>query len=448
VFCSADAATGGAWLHSGKNWLRSADASFALGLDLQPQDLTPPTVSVTPPASPTRAPRVEFASDDPDATFTCSVDGGAAAPCDSPFAPAGLSDGPHHVRVVARDVMDNVSAPATASFVVDTAAPSATVTIDAGNAADHTVHATVKLSEPGTFTCALDGVTVACSAFTPAAEGAHTLTVSATDTVGNGGDTPAPFTSDWTSPVVDPVDDIEVTATPGGDDDSANRTRPGTVVDFDITANDNLDPAPAVTCDPESGSFFGLGTTTVTCTARDAAGNPSAPVTFTVSVLPPPPDAADIDIAYDPADDALDVTETHGGDVAWQGRRLLVATAGDHTTRASVRRVGSVAEQDHLDRGLRLSYLRYDDGPRLRPATNGYGFRSTERRDGSLKRVVIAARAGRRAVVVKYSAGSDRSEIRYLRSGRTLRVVRVDGLAIPHLRTEAGAVVIDVAGGG
>ncbi len=54
---------------------------------------------------------------------------------------------------------------------------------------------------------------------------------------------------------------------------------------------------------------------------------------------------------------------------------------------------------------MRFAYLRYDDGPRLRPTTNGYGYRSSERRDGSLKRLVIVARAGRNAVVVKYSAG-------------------------------------------
>ncbi len=57
--------------------------------------------------------------------------------------------------------MDNVSAPATASFTVDTAAPTAAITIVPGNAADHTTAVTVVLSEPGTFTCALDGAPVA-----------------------------------------------------------------------------------------------------------------------------------------------------------------------------------------------------------------------------------------------------------------------------------------------
>lgn len=42
------------------------------------------------------------------------------------------------------------------------------------------------------------------------------------------------------------------------------------------TATDNEDPNPAVTCDPASGSVFAVGTTTVTCTARDAHGNTSS----------------------------------------------------------------------------------------------------------------------------------------------------------------------------
>ena len=40
---------------------------------------------------------------------------------------------------------------------------------------------------------------------------------------------------------------------------------------------------PIVTCDPASGSTFALGTTTVTCSANDAAGN-TGDNTFTVTV--------------------------------------------------------------------------------------------------------------------------------------------------------------------
>jgi HYR domain-containing protein len=53
---------------------------------------------------------------------------------------------------------------------------------------------------------------------------------------------------------------------------------------FVTTATDNCDPAPVVVCNPPSGSSFPLGTTTVTCTATDAAGN-TAQCTFNVTVV-------------------------------------------------------------------------------------------------------------------------------------------------------------------
>ena len=49
------------------------------------------------------------------------------------------------------------------------------------------------------------------------------------------------------------------------------------------TATDLVDPAPSVVCAPASGSTFPLGTTTVTCTATDAAGNHAA-TSFHVTV--------------------------------------------------------------------------------------------------------------------------------------------------------------------
>src|SRR5205085_1328807 len=74
----------------------------------------------------------------------------------------------------------------------------------------------------------------------------------------------------------------------------ANRTVPNTTgqcganVSFTATATDNCSPpqaAPTVSCSPSSGSFFNVGTTTVTCTASDASPNsPDTICTFTVRV--------------------------------------------------------------------------------------------------------------------------------------------------------------------
>lgn len=57
----------------------------------------------------------------------------------------------------------------------------------------------------------------------------------------------------------------------------------GAVAAFEAAATDALDPSPVVSCSPASGSTFALGRTTVTCTAKDAAGNTSSG-SFTVKV--------------------------------------------------------------------------------------------------------------------------------------------------------------------
>lgn len=57
----------------------------------------------------------------------------------------------------------------------------------------------------------------------------------------------------------------------------------GTAISFSATASDNDPVAPEVTCSPASGSTFPLGTTTVTCSAADAAGN-TAEGSFNVAV--------------------------------------------------------------------------------------------------------------------------------------------------------------------
>ena len=49
----------------------------------------------------------------------------------------------------------------------------------------------------------------------------------------------------------------------------------GAVVAFTVTATDDVDPSPAVTCNPPSGSSFPVGTTPVQCRAADTSGNAS-----------------------------------------------------------------------------------------------------------------------------------------------------------------------------
>jgi hypothetical protein len=72
----------------------------------------------------------------------------------------------------------------------------------------------------------------------------------------------------------------------------------GTVVEFECTATDNVDPNPIVICDPPSGSTFPPATMTVTCLATDASGN-SSTCTFTVTVVDTTPPVISI-IAPEP----------------------------------------------------------------------------------------------------------------------------------------------------
>lgn len=63
----------------------------------------------------------------------------------------------------------------------------------------------------------------------------------------------------------------------------------GAVVDYSATATDDHDPNPTVACNPESGSLFPIGTTTVWCAATDRSGN-TTQATFEIRVerdLPP-----------------------------------------------------------------------------------------------------------------------------------------------------------------
>jgi hypothetical protein len=60
----------------------------------------------------------------------------------------------------------------------------------------------------------------------------------------------------------------------------------GSVVFYTVSATDNIDANPQLTCEPASGSTFPVGETAVTCTATDSSGN-TAIASFTVTVVAP-----------------------------------------------------------------------------------------------------------------------------------------------------------------
>jgi len=81
-----------------------------------------------------------------------------------------------------------------------------------------------------------------------------------------------------------PCDTIPPTIGPVSDITQDTTNLDGAMVDYDLpTVTDDTDPNPTISCDPESGSLFPIGTTVVTCTAEDESGNISE-TTFNVII--------------------------------------------------------------------------------------------------------------------------------------------------------------------
>lgn len=200
----------------------------------------------------------------------------------------------------------NTKASATYS-IVDTSKPLVSVTAPAATEATGpstpvviaaSAYDAVDGSRP--VTCATaGGTTYASGAGFPV--GTTTLMCSATDKAGNTG------TSDPFDVVVKDTTAPEVTT-------SANLVVGNNVagVTYDAaTASDLVDGAVPATCTPSSGTAFGLGTTTVTCTATDRAGNKGSG-SFTVEVQD-----ATKPVVTVPADVTEEATGPNGAVATW-----------------------------------------------------------------------------------------------------------------------------------
>jgi hypothetical protein len=95
------------------------------------------------------------------------------------------------------------------------------------------------------------------------------------DKAGNVGSGSISINYDSTPPTIVVPSDFTITA----------RSPSGAPVTYSFSAGDNIS-TPAIFCNPPSGSKFSIGTTTVTCTATNLAGN-YAIKTFHITVLPP-----------------------------------------------------------------------------------------------------------------------------------------------------------------
>jgi hypothetical protein len=163
---------------------------------------------------------------------------------------------------------------------------------------------------PPTANDAVDG-TVAVTCDVPSGSrlpiGSTTVTCTAADAAGNvaAGNFTA-LVVDTTAPVMDPMPASQVL--PASDATGASATWPMP------SATDLVDGSVAVMCDRAPGSWFAVGTTNVTCSAADGAGN-VASASFTVTVDPyetmpdPAPEAPDPDPSVPPIESSEEPDE-------------------------------------------------------------------------------------------------------------------------------------------
>ncbi|MGH2905162.1 MAG: adventurous gliding motility protein AgmC [Solirubrobacterales bacterium] len=276
-------------------------------------DTTAPIVSITAPGSgdviSDDTPTVTFTvTEDNPGTTECSVDGGAFAPCSSPFTTPTLTDGPHTVTVRHTDEGGNASTDSR-SFTVDTTAPNAPV-ITSPAADISTSDTTPTLSgtaEANSTVTIYDGATAIGTTtadgsgdwtFTPGSalsEGDHIFSATATDAAGNEGvhSNDRTITIDTTNPAAPAI------TSPSGDLTTSDTTP---------TISGTAEPSSTVTIYDDGTA---IGTTTadgsgnwsftpstplseddhpLTATAKDAAGNegdPSTVHTVTIDTTAP-----------------------------------------------------------------------------------------------------------------------------------------------------------------
>jgi hypothetical protein len=211
-------------------------------------------------------------------TYTASASDlvdGAITPSCSPASGSTFPLGATTINCSATDVAGNMASASFSVSVVDTTPPTVTVP------ANMTIEATGPSGATANFSAsASDLVDGALSATCSPASGSTfplattTVNCSATDAAGNIGN--ASFTvkvQDTTGPTLTLPSNMTVSATSAA----------GAMVTFSASATDIVDGSVTVSCSPASGSTFSPGTTTVNCSAMDAAGNTSSG-SFTVTV--------------------------------------------------------------------------------------------------------------------------------------------------------------------
>ena len=264
-----------------------------------------------------------FSASEPGASFVCSLDGSAFQTCSSPQTYTGLADGSHSFQVRATDDAGNSDqTPAAQSWTVRASPPNlklpGALTVEAASAAGAKVTYAVSAdssgepiiadaiacSPPSGSTFPLGTTTVTCSvtnSYGVSASGSFTVTV--VDTTAPRLTVPSAMTVVAAGPVP--------------------RTNPS--ISAFLTAAravDLVDAHPTVTTDAPA--TLPVGTTQVTFTARDAAGNASS-ATSSITIAPPAPSTGSGPPTGSPPT-SVAPDRIPPGDV-----RSLQATAGDRS---------------------------------------------------------------------------------------------------------------------
>ncbi len=273
VFSATSAAADGTYIWATE--LLRGDEAFVLS-GPQPTvqvDGTPPSVTISShPANPSNdtSPSFTFSATE-GASFQCKLDSGSFVACTSPKGYNNLADGSHTFTVKATDAAGNTGE-ASYTWLLETTLPIVTLTEKPSQASKSPgASFAFTASKPATFECKLDGGAFATcmspTSYSNLADGSHTFSVKATDTVGNVG---PETTFTWTIDTVLPV--ATITQKPSNPSNDASPT-------FAFSASEaasfqcKLDAAAFTPCTSPKSYTPGDGSHTFTVKATDAAGN-------------------------------------------------------------------------------------------------------------------------------------------------------------------------------
>ena len=241
-------------------------------------------VDTTPPSLVGMPGDVSLTTNDPSGTNLTYVPPTAADVADPsptvncvPASDTAIPVGPTTVTCTATDASGNSASGTFQADVHLNTAPVLSVPNDMTREATSVAGATATYTATATDAEDASAPTPFCSPSSGATFPLGTTTVACTVTDGGGLTDSGSFhvtVVDTTAPVMANIADFAVTT----------NDPTGTTVDYGhVSVVEAVDPSPSVVCLPTSGSTFPIGTTTITCTARDASGNHST-MSFRITV--------------------------------------------------------------------------------------------------------------------------------------------------------------------